>query len=74
MSIHDLIFAAGSAVFAVSLVPAVLQRSRIPRSTSVPTALVLTAFLVNYTTMDYSYSAATTATTCLCWWVLVVRR
>jgi hypothetical protein len=72
VNIHDLVFAVGSGIFAVSLIPAVWKRAVMPLSTSVPTATVLTAFLVNYTTMRFWYAVAMETITCACWWALVV--
>lgn len=74
MNVHDLIFAVGSGIFAVSLVPAVVKRTQMPLSSSLPTAIVLSAFLANYVWMGFAWSAVTTACTALCWWALVVRR
>ena len=71
MNIHDLVFAVGAGIFAVSLIPAVVKRAHMPRATSVPTAVVLTVFLVNYATMAFWEAFAVEAVCCACWWYLV---
>jgi hypothetical protein len=72
MNTNDLIFAVGSGVFAVALVPAVVKRVHMPRSSTVPIAVVLTAFCATYARMGFWYSLVTTAVTAGCWWALVL--
>lgn len=74
MNLSDAIFSVGSAIFAVSLVPAVWKRAQMPVSSSLPTAAVLTAFIYSYIHLHFWYSAATTACTAVCWWLLFLRR
>lgn len=74
MNLSDAIFSVGSVIFAVSLVPAVWKRAQMPVSSSLPATAVLTAFIYSYIHLHFWYSAATTACTAVCWWLLFLRR
>jgi hypothetical protein len=65
--LHDLIFAVGIAVLFVALVPAVYQRSTLPRSTCLVTAAVVLVFVANYATMGYWYATALEYGNLVCW-------
>jgi hypothetical protein len=74
MNVHDVIIAAGSLVFVCALMSAVLKHAyKVPRTSSIPTASVLTMFTVNYATMGLYFSMGVTAVTAVGWWTLVIR-
>lgn len=73
MKIHDLIFAVGSMVLLLAMVPAVLRKAVIPISTCLTTGGVLAVFVINYVTMGYWYAAVVEAGNVLCWGYLLKR-
>lgn len=73
MSVHDLVFAAGSAVLLAAIVPAVVRRTVLPRSTCLVTGGVLVVFSVNYLTMRYWYAMTVEGLNAACWTCLTVR-
>lgn len=74
MNIHDLIFATGSVVFIIALIPSILGVHKPAASSSLITGIVLTVFGFTYLTIDYAFAAATTFITALCWYILLVQR
>lgn len=65
--LHDLVFAVGSAILLVGLLPAVKHRSRLPSSTSLSVTIVLACFTANYATMGYWFAFAVEAGQTVCW-------
>lgn len=71
---HDLVFAVGSVIFTLALSRAILAHAyRVPRTSSIPTATVLSAYVVNYATMGLWLSMATTGVTASLWWIIAKR-
>lgn len=71
----DLIFTAGSIVFIVGLLPAVLNpKTIIPLKTSLPTAIVLFVYAVTFMAMGLRFSAVSSVTTSALWAVLALDR
>ena len=56
---HDLVFAAGSLLLAAALLPALLRRTLMPRSTCLTTASVLLVLVLNLAALGFWYAAAT---------------
>lgn len=70
---QDLVFAACSAVFLVSLVPS-MRASAVPRMHSVPTALACAAQVVVYATLGLGAAATMSALIAACWCYIAVWR
>lgn len=71
---QDYVLMVGGFIFVPSLVVAIVKGAKIPLLTSIPTALVLTAFVVCYITLGLYLAAASTSLTSLCWCVLALRK
>jgi len=57
----------------IPLLVMVNSRMKLSLIMTLPTALVLTAFSVNYVTMHFWLAAFTTAITATCWFILASR-
>jgi len=68
---QDIVFMVGGFIFAPSLIFSIIERADIPLMTSLPTAIVLTAFVVCYATLKLRLAAFATALTAICWYILV---
>ena len=68
---QDIVLMVGGFIFAPSLVFSILGHAEIPITTSLPTAIVLTAFVVCYLTLELRLAAISTSLTALCWYILV---
>lgn len=71
--IHDQIFAAGSILLIIGLVPALSGRIRAPRLAAGLTAFVLAVYAINYATMAYPLSAAFVGVQALLWSLVCYR-
>lgn len=71
---QDLVFMIGGFIFAPSLIFMIRAKGKPPVATSLPTAIVLTGFLVNYATMHFWLAFISTGLTALAWWVLFAQR
>ena len=67
---QDIVLMMGGFIFAPSLVVSIVQKTDIPIMTSLPTALVLTAFVFCYLTLKLRLAALATSLTALCWYIL----
>ena len=67
---QDIVLMMGGFIFAPSLVVSIVQKTDIPIMTSLPTAIVLTGFVVCYLTLKLRLAAFATSLTALCWYVL----
>jgi hypothetical protein len=65
--LHDAIFAVGSLVLFLALIPAVLKKSILPISTCWVTGSVLFVFTLNYLTMNYWYATVVEGLNVVCW-------
>jgi hypothetical protein len=73
--IQDLVFAVGSLVLFLTLIPTLVNSdSVVPRTTSVPTALVLGVFSLTYFSMSFYYSAVVSLLTFLAWVGISIKR
>lgn len=70
---QDLVFMIGGFIFAPSLVFMIRARSKPPVATSLPTAAVLTIYLVCYATMSFWLAFLSTALAALAWWILFMQ-
>lgn len=70
---QDLVFAVGSIIFMVALIPSVRSRNKPALSSSLLTCGVLLAFVVCYATLGLTYSAVTTGGTAALWFTLAVQ-
>jgi len=68
---QDIVFMVGGFIFAPSLVFSIVEEANIPITTSLPTAVVLTAFVVCYATLNLWLAAVATTLTAICWYILV---
>lgn len=72
---QDAAFMAGGFIFAPSLVFSALQREgKPPLKTSLPTAIVLSVYLVCYSTMGFWLAFVSTALTAVMWYILSWQR
>ena len=67
---QDLVLMVGGFIFAPSLVFSILDKAQIPIATSLPTAIVLTAFVAVYISLKLRLAAFATALTAICWYIL----
>jgi len=67
---QDLVFMVGGFVFAPSLLFLIRSKDKPPKRTSLPTAIVLTAYLACYATMHFWLAFISTALTAICWYIL----
>ena len=77
MNIHlivDLVFMLGGFIFAPSLLFSIKRKVKMPTTTTLPTAIVLTAFVGCYILLELYLAAFATALTAICWYVLFFRR
>lgn len=65
--VHDLVFAIGSAVLLLAMLPAVWKKALIPASTCWITGSVLLVFGLNYLSMKYWYAMVVEAGNVACW-------
>lgn len=73
MKWQDAIFTVGSIIFIVSLLPALLAPVAMPLLTSIPTAIVLTAYSATMVSLKLKYSAIATGLSAVCWWLLALK-
>lgn len=71
---QDLVFMVGGFIFAPSLYFMIRDKNKPPIKTSLPTAIVLTAFVINYVTMGYWLATTSTVLTAICWYVLFFQK
>lgn len=67
---QDWVLTIGGFIFAPSLVFSIADGVIMPISTSLPTALVLTAYLTVYVSLRLWMSLFATSLTALCWYIL----
>lgn len=75
--IHDLIFSIGSFFLFLALVPSVMKRASVPKTTSALMGGVLFIFAMNYLSLGYFYTMAMTLGNVAEWaflYLLAVRR
>lgn len=71
---QDVAFMIGGFIFAPALFISIRKKVKLPLVTSLPTALVLTMFVVCYVTLGLYLAAISTALTAICWYILFLRR
>jgi hypothetical protein len=72
---QDIVLSTVGTLFCAALVPAVTNKySRIPRKTSVPTAIGLAATACAYASLGLSYAAVVSAVCCGMWAYIAVFR
>lgn len=71
---QDAVLTAGSLVFIAALIPMVRAAAKPPLSTSIPTGLVLLAFVPAEWTLGAVYAACTSAISGALWLTLAVQR
>lgn len=69
---QDVVLMVGGFVFAPSLVASIIEGAHYPLLTSIPTAIVLTAFVVVYLSLKYYLAAFSTSLTAFCWFWLAI--
>lgn len=70
---QDLVFALGSIVFIIALVPTIFSGKKPSIWTSVPTCLVLYAFALTYLEMGFEFAAATTFVSATLWDIIAIQ-
>lgn len=71
---QDIAFMIGGFIFAPALIISIVKNAKYPILTSLPTALVLTMFVICYITLNLHLAATATTLTALCWYILFFRR
>lgn len=71
---QDLVFMIGGFVFAPSLIFTIKGRDKPPLKTSIPTAIVLTIYLLCYATMHFWLALISTSLTAACWYILAYQK
>lgn len=71
---QDVVFAVGSIIFSLALIPSIKSRDKPALKTSVTTGVVLTIFGVTYITLGLAFAAATTFVSSGLWLTLAVQR
>ncbi len=69
---QDVVLMIGGFIFAPSLIVSIVNNVKIPIATSLPTALVLTAFVWCFTTLKFRLAALATSLTAICWYILLI--
>lgn len=72
--IQDYIFAGGSVLFIIALLPALTAKDKPPRFTCALTAGVLSLFAVAQATLSLWFAAGTTAILALIWSLLTIQK
>jgi cytochrome c-type biogenesis protein CcmH/NrfG len=73
--IQDIVFAVGSFLFTVALLPALFnKRTAMPWWSSLLTAAVLTVFVIGYGSLGLWLSVASGSSTAAAWWLLLIFR
>jgi len=68
---QDITLMVGGFIFAPSLVISILDKATVPIATSLPTAVVLSAFVVVYFNLKLKLAALATSLTAICWYILL---
>ena len=69
---QDIVLMIGNFIFAPSLLTSIVDGIKIPIATSLPTALVLTAFIIVNVSLGLRLAALATTLTTACWFVLFI--
>jgi len=64
----------GGFIFAPSLLFSIKKKVKMPATTSLPTAMVLTAFVGCYVALELYLAAFATTLTAICWYILYLKR
>ena len=67
---QDLVFMIGGFIFAPALLFMIRSKDKPPVKTSLPTAVMLSAFVVCYATMGFWLAFTSTVLTATCWYIL----
>ena len=71
---QDTLFGLGSLVFALSLLPSITSRHKPSMWTSLPTAVILTAYVPTFLSVGLPVAALMGALSAFLWWGLFVQR
>jgi hypothetical protein len=72
---QDLVFAVGNVVFLITLLPIAFNPlAYVPRLSSVPITVTLTAFVVAFASLGFAWSAVCAASTAVCWGFIAAKR
>ncbi len=74
MTWQDWVFAIGSFIFSLALVPAIRAKEKPPIKTSLSTFVVLCAFLICYASLGYWLSIVSGGLTAICWFILFMQK
>ena len=75
MEWEEAVISTGSLLFSIALLPTVLgKEARVPWRTSLLTAIVLTAYIPAFWSINQPYSAGTSCLTAASWWFIFFRR
>jgi hypothetical protein len=71
---QDVVFAIGSLIFAMALVPSIRSTDKPALGTSLPTTLILYVFSMTYFSLELYYAAIVTLGTATLWAILAVQK
>lgn len=71
---QDVIFAVGSVLFSIALLPAVFSSEKPPRSSCALTGSILWVFVATYASLDLWFSVFAGAGTALIWTILFFQK
>lgn len=71
---QDVALMIGGFIFAPALIVSIIKKVKLPLITTIPTALVLTMFVICYITLGLHLAAISTTLTAICWFILFFRR
>ena len=68
---QDIVFMVGGFIFAPSLVASIINKVHMPLATTLPTAIVLSVFLICYASMKFWLAFTSIILTAICWYILI---
>ena len=71
---QDSVLTGGTIIFIVALIPSVLGKDKPAVSTSLPTACVLTVFVVVYASLSLWFAAIANSFTATLWFILALQK
>ena len=71
---QDAVLSAGGLVFSIAMIPTIVGKDKPALITSVSTAIVLTAFVFTYATLELWFAMSTTGLTALTWYIVTFQK
>jgi hypothetical protein len=71
---QDYVFAVGSFIFSIALIPAIISKDKPPISTSLTTGIILAVFIFCYASLGLWLSACSGSLTAIAWFILFFQK